>query len=132
MLQGGHALGPDGQLLSLRPELGAGPLDFSDLLRAVDAVEGLERIRFMSLIPAICRDTVIQAMAESEKVCRHISFARPVRLVPPPGAMNRLYTRAEYLSIVGKLRAAMPGLKKSPPISLSAFQAKARRISSRL
>jgi len=84
--------------------------DFSDLLRAVSAVDGVDRIRFMSPHPRHMKDRVIEAMAESSKVARHIHL--PVqsgsdRLL---GTMKRLYSRAEYLAIVKKLRAAIPGI----------------------
>ena len=85
-------------------------VDFAALLREVDAVEGLERIRFMSPHPRHMRDTVIDAMAASAKVCRHLHL--PVqsgsdRLL---ARMKRLYTRETYQSIVHKLRSRMPGI----------------------
>jgi tRNA-2-methylthio-N6-dimethylallyladenosine synthase len=86
-------------------------LGFSDLLRAVNAVEGLERIRFMSPHPRHMRDTVIQAMAESEKVCRHVHLPAQSGSTRILEKMNRLYSREEYIGIVHKLRSAMPGLK---------------------
>jgi tRNA-2-methylthio-N6-dimethylallyladenosine synthase len=84
--------------------------DFADLLRAVDALPGVERIRFMSPHPRHMRDEVIEAMRACPKVCRHIHL--PVqsgsdRLL---AEMKRLYTAAEYSAIVNKLRAAMPGI----------------------
>jgi len=93
-----------------QPPAPTGPLDFSDLLRAIDALPGVEKIRFMSPHPRHMKDRVIEAMAECHKVARHIHL--PVqsgsdRLL---SAMKRLYTRTEYLAIVEKLRAAMPGI----------------------
>ena len=84
--------------------------DFADLLRAVDAIDGVERIRFMSPHPRHLTDRLIRAMADCRKVARHVHL--PVqsgsdRLLL---AMKRLYTRAEYLTIVDHLRAAMPGI----------------------
>jgi len=82
--------------------------DFADLLRVVDAVPGVGRIRFMSPHPRHMRGPVIQAMAECAKVARHIHL--PVqsgsdRLLSD---MKRLYTRADYLDIIRQLRKAMP------------------------
>jgi tRNA-2-methylthio-N6-dimethylallyladenosine synthase len=87
-----------------------GSVDFADLLRAVDAVPSVERIRFMSPHPRHMRDRVIAAMRDCGKVCRHIHL--PVqsgssRLLE---AMNRLYNRDHYISIVQKLREAMPDI----------------------
>jgi tRNA-2-methylthio-N6-dimethylallyladenosine synthase len=93
-----------------RPALGPSVLDFSDLLRAVDAVEGLERIRFMSPHPKHMKDHVIQAMAECDKVCRHLHLPLQSGSDRLLAAMKRLYTREQYAHIVAKLRAAMPGI----------------------
>ena len=93
-----------------RPGLGVRPLEFADLLRAVDALEGLERIRFMSPHPKHMKDAVIQAMADSEKVCRHIQLPAQSGSSAWWERMKRLYTREEYLGIVDRLRTMMPGL----------------------
>ncbi len=93
-----------------RPETNSNPMDFADLLRAVNAIPGLERIRFMSPHPRHMRDPVIQAMKNSEKVCRHIHLpvqSGSTRLLEQ---MKRLYTHKEYVAIVDKLRTAMPGI----------------------
>jgi tRNA-2-methylthio-N6-dimethylallyladenosine synthase len=86
------------------------PMDFADLLRSINSIEGVEIIRFMSPHPRHMKDRMIQAMTACSKVARHMHL--PVqsgsdRLL---GAMKRLYTRGEYLAIVEKLRAAMPGI----------------------
>jgi len=94
-----------------RPQPGARPLDFADLLRAVNAIEGLERIRFMSPHPRHMKDSVIETMAGSDKVCRHIHLPAQSGSSRLLALMNRLYSRDEYLEIVRKLRSAMPGIK---------------------
>ena len=86
------------------------PLDFADVLRAVNAIEGVERIRFMSPHPRHMSPRIIRAMAECPKVARHLHL--PVqsgsdRLL---AAMRRLYTRDHYLGIVRRLRAEIPGI----------------------
>jgi tRNA-2-methylthio-N6-dimethylallyladenosine synthase len=88
----------------------SGVFDFADLLRAVDAVNGVERIRFMSPHPRHMRDRVIEAMRASAKVCRHIHLPVQSGSSRLLASMNRLYTREEYLAIIQKLRRAMPGL----------------------
>jgi tRNA-2-methylthio-N6-dimethylallyladenosine synthase len=85
-------------------------LDFADLLREVDAVQGIERIRFMSPHPRHMRDRVIEAMRASAKVCRHIHLPVQSGSDRVLERMNRLYTRAHYLSIIQKLRQAMPDI----------------------
>jgi tRNA-2-methylthio-N6-dimethylallyladenosine synthase len=86
------------------------PLDFADLLRQVDALPGVERIRFMSPHPRYMRDRVIAAMRDSRKVCRHIHLPMQSGSDTVLARMSRLYTRTEYLSIIHKLRLAMPGI----------------------
>src|SRR5262249_16074991 len=84
--------------------------DFADLLRAVSAVPGVERIRFMSPHPKHMKDRVIQAMAESKNVCRHIHLPLQSGSSRLLTEMKRLYTRDDYLAIVRKLRSAMPDI----------------------
>jgi tRNA-2-methylthio-N6-dimethylallyladenosine synthase len=85
-------------------------IDFADLLRAVNAIDGVEKIRFMSPHPRHMKDRVIQAMAECPKVARHIHLPAQSGSDRLLDSMKRLYTRAEYQAIVDKLRAAIPGL----------------------
>jgi tRNA-2-methylthio-N6-dimethylallyladenosine synthase len=99
-----------GQTVNSYYSRSAAVLDFADLLRAVDAIDGVERIRFMSPHPRHMRDRVIEAMAASSKVCRHIHLPVQSGSTPLLARMNRLYTREDYLAIVRKLRRAMPGL----------------------
>jgi len=87
------------------------PLDFADLLRAVDAIESVTSIRFMSPHPRHMRPSVIAAMAESRKVARHIHLPLQSGSTALLARMKRFYTREEYAEIVAQLRAAMPGVK---------------------
>ncbi len=86
------------------------PHDFADLLYAVNAVENVEQIRFMSPHPRYMRDRVITAMKECAKVARHVHLPVQSGSNCILDRMKRLYTREEYLSLVEKLRAAIPGL----------------------
>jgi tRNA-2-methylthio-N6-dimethylallyladenosine synthase len=95
---------------SYHSRLETGPMDFADLLRAVNALEGVERIRFMSPHPRHMRERTIQAMAESPKVCRHIHLPAQSGSNHILKKMQRHYTREDYAAIVQQLRAAMPGL----------------------
>jgi tRNA-2-methylthio-N6-dimethylallyladenosine synthase len=91
----------------LAPELRT---EFGELLRACDAVEGIERIRFTSPHPKDFRDPVIAAMAECGAVCEHIHLPLQSGSSRILKAMRRTYDRDRYLALVGKLRDAIPDL----------------------
>jgi tRNA-2-methylthio-N6-dimethylallyladenosine synthase len=83
---------------------------FAELLRACDAVEGIERIRFTSPHPKDFRRDVIAAMAECESVCEHAHLPLQSGATRVLKAMRRTYSRERYLRLVGELRAAIPDL----------------------
>jgi tRNA-2-methylthio-N6-dimethylallyladenosine synthase len=91
------------------PGSGRRPL-FAHLLRAVNEVEGIRRIRFMSPHPHDFTDDVIEAMAQCDAVCEHIHFPlqsgsdRVLRL------MRRSYRAERYLGWLERIRAAIPGI----------------------
>lgn len=88
---------------------------FAELLRRV-ADAGAERIRFTSSNPKDLSDATIAAMAETPAVMPHLHLAVQSGSTRVLRAMNRSYTREEYLELVGRLRAAMPGLALSTDI----------------
>jgi tRNA-2-methylthio-N6-dimethylallyladenosine synthase len=83
---------------------------FAELLRAVDAVEGIERIRFTSPHPKDFRRDVIEAMAECDAVCEHAHLPLQSGSTRVLKAMRRTYGRERYLKLVGDLRAGIPDL----------------------
>jgi tRNA-2-methylthio-N6-dimethylallyladenosine synthase len=83
---------------------------FSELLRRVDAVEGIERIRFTSPYPKDFTDDVIEAMASLPAVCEQVHLPVQVGEDVLLKRMNRGYTLEQYRTIVHKLRAAMPDI----------------------
>jgi tRNA-2-methylthio-N6-dimethylallyladenosine synthase len=83
---------------------------FDELLRACDAVEGIERIRFTSPHPKDFRAPVIAAMAECESVCEHGHLPLQSGSTRVLKAMRRTYSRERYLRLVDELRAAIPDL----------------------
>jgi tRNA-2-methylthio-N6-dimethylallyladenosine synthase len=83
---------------------------FDELLRACDAVEGIERIRFTSPHPKDFRAPVIAAMAECESVCEHAHLPLQSGSTRVLKAMRRTYSRERYLRLVDELRAAIPDL----------------------
>src|SRR5436190_5055523 len=84
--------------------------EFGELLRAVDAVEGIDRIRFTSPHPKDFREPVIAAMAECAAVCEHIHLPLQSGSTRILKAMRRTYTRERYLKLAGRLREAIPDL----------------------
>jgi tRNA-2-methylthio-N6-dimethylallyladenosine synthase len=90
--------------------------EFGELLRAVDEVEGIERIRFTSPHPKDFRDPVIAAMGECEAVCEHTHLPLQSGSTRILKAMRRTYSRERYLALVDKLRAAIPDLALSTDI----------------
>ncbi len=88
---------------------------FAELLRRV-AATGIERIRFTSSNPKDLSDETIAAMADTPAVMPHLHLAVQSGSTRILRAMNRSYTREEYLALVARLRAAMPDLALSTDI----------------
>ena len=84
--------------------------EFGELLRACDAVDGIERIRFTSPHPKDFRPPVIAAIAESRSVCEHVHLPLQSGSTRILKAMRRTYTRDRYLRLVSELREAIPDL----------------------
>src|SRR5213080_4782587 len=84
--------------------------DFAELLRACDAVDGIERIRFTSPHPKDFRAPVIVAMAECEAVCEHAHLPLQSGSSRILKAMRRTYSWERYLRLVDEMRAAIPDL----------------------
>ena len=86
------------------------PISFAKLLTMVEEVEGIERIRFMSSHPKDLSDELIEVMAHSKKICKHLHLpvqsgsSRILKL------MNRKYTKEHYLELVDKIRTAVPDI----------------------
>src|SRR3954469_5778591 len=91
----------------LAPELHT---DFGELLRALDELEGLDRIRFTSPHPKDFRDPVIAAIADCTSVCEQIHLPLQSGSSRILKAMRRTYDRDRYLRLVARLREAIPGL----------------------
>ncbi len=83
-------------------------IDFADLLRKVNDIPGIKRIRFMTSHPKDLSDKLIDAMAECENVCRHLHLPVQAGNNRVLAAMNRKYTKEDYLKLVEKLKKAIP------------------------
>ena len=86
------------------------PMSFADLLREVNKIEGLKRIRFMTSHPKDLSDDLIQAMRECDKVCRHFHLPLQSGSSRILKIMNRHYDKEQYLEEVRKLREAVPDI----------------------
>ena len=84
--------------------------EFGELLRACDAVDGIERIRFTSPHPKDFREPVIAAVAECVAVCEHVHLPLQSGSTRVLKRMRRTYSRERYLALVERLRAAIPDL----------------------
>lgn len=87
-----------------------GNVTFASLLREIEKIDGLHRIRFMTPHPKDLSDEVIEVMANSKKICRHIHLPAQSGSSNILKKMNRNYTREDYLALVDKIKTAMPDI----------------------
>ncbi len=92
------------------------PITFARLLRQVEEVEGIERIRFMTSHPKDLSQELIQVMGESKKICRHLHLPIQSGSTRILKAMNRRYTKEQYLDLVDRIRAAVPDISLTTDI----------------
>jgi len=83
---------------------------FAELLRSVDGVDGIRRVRFTSPHPHDFTEDVIDAMAESRSVCEHIHFPMQSGSDRVLRAMQRSYRSERYLAWLDRIRAGVPGI----------------------
>ncbi|KXG75167.1 tRNA-2-methylthio-N(6)-dimethylallyladenosine synthase [Fervidicola ferrireducens] len=93
-----------------------GEVTFPALLRRLNEIDGIERIRFTTSHPKDLSDELIEAMRDCEKVCEHIHLPVQAGSNKILEAMNRRYTREHYMKLVEKLRNAIPGIAISTDI----------------
>ena len=92
------------------------PISFTELLRRVEKIEGLKRIRFMTSHPKDLSDELIDVMAHSKKICKHLHLpvqsgsSRILKL------MNRHYDKEQYLALAEKIRKAVPDISLTTDI----------------
>ena len=84
-------------------------IDFAGLLRLVNKIDGLERIRFMSSHPKDFTEDVIKAIKECPKVCEQIHLPVQSGSTSLLKSMNRKYSKEEYLSIIELIKKEIPG-----------------------
>lgn len=89
---------------------------FSELLRAVNRISGIERIRFVSPHPKDFTDDVIEAIRDCDKVCKLIHLPLQSGSTEMLKVMNRKYTKEQFLSLVDKMKKEIPNLALSTDI----------------
>jgi len=94
--------------------------DFADLLRAVARVDGIERVRFTSPYPVDFTDRVIEVLADEPKICKYVHLPVQSGSDAVLARMRRGYGVGQFLELVGRLRARVPGIALSTDI-LSGF-----------
>ena len=81
---------------------------FAELLRAVNKIDGIERIRFVSPHPKDFTDDVIEAIRDCEKVCKIIHLPLQSGSTEVLKVMNRKYTKEQYLNLAEKMKKMIP------------------------
>jgi tRNA-2-methylthio-N6-dimethylallyladenosine synthase len=92
------------------------PRTFAELLRHVDAVEGIDRIRYTSPHPAHMKDDVIAAMAECEAVMPQLHLPLQAGSSRVLKAMRRTYSRERFIDLAARIRASIPDISLSTDI----------------
>ena len=92
------------------------PMSFARLLTEIEKIEGLERIRFMTSHPKDLSDELIEVMGNSKKICKHLHLPIQSGSSRILEKMNRRYTKEQYLTLVDKIRKAVPDISLTTDI----------------
>ena len=92
------------------------PVTFAQLLTEIEKIEGLERIRFMTSHPKDLSDELIEVMAHSKKICKHLHLPVQSGSTDILKKMNRRYTKEQYLALVDKIKTAIPDISLTTDI----------------
>ena len=92
------------------------PMTFAQLLQEIEKIEGLERIRFMTSHPKDLSDELIEVMAHSKKICKHLHLPVQSGSTDVSKKMNRRYTKEQYLLLVEKIKKAIPDISLTTDI----------------
>ena len=105
-----------GQNVNSYGKMSAGELTFPQLLRRIDSIEGLERIRFTTSHPQDLSLDLIEAYASLEKLCEHLHLPVQSGSDSVLQRMRRGYSRGEYMEKIRRLRGRCPGVALSTDI----------------
>lgn len=86
------------------------PMSFAGLLREIEKIDGIQRIRFMTSHPKDLSKELIQVMGQSKKICRHLHLPIQSGSSRILEKMNRRYTKEQYLKLVEDIRRAVPDI----------------------
>ena len=86
------------------------PMTFAELLQEIEKIDGLERIRFMTSHPKDLSDELIEVMGKSKKICKHLHLPLQSGSSRILKEMNRHYDKEQYLTLVDKIRKAVPDI----------------------
>ncbi len=89
---------------------------FATLLKAINKIDGIERIRFISPHPKDFTDDVIEAIRDCDKVCKLVHLPLQSGSTEVLKVMNRKYTKEQYLNLVEKMKKEIPNLTLSTDI----------------
>lgn len=86
------------------------PMTFAQLLKEIEKIDGLLRIRFMTSHPKDLSDELIQVMKESGKICRHLHLPLQSGSTRILSQMNRRYTKEQYIELALKIKKEIPDI----------------------
>ena len=92
------------------------PMTFAQLLQEIEKIEGLKRIRFMTSHPKDLSDELIDVMAASKKICRHLHLPMQSGSSRMLKLMNRRYTKEQYLDLALKIKERIPDISLTTDI----------------
>nr|WP_173585592.1 tRNA (N6-isopentenyl adenosine(37)-C2)-methylthiotransferase MiaB [Ruminiclostridium josui] len=93
-----------------------GDVTFAGLLRELNKIQGIERIRFMTSHPKDLSDDLIYAIRDCEKVCEHLHLPVQAGSSKVLDEMNRKYKKEQYLELIEKVKSNIPGIALSTDI----------------
>ena len=92
------------------------PVSLAQLLKEIEKIDGLERIRYMTPQPKDFSEELLDVMSQSSKICNHIHFPLQSGSTRLLKAMNRQYTKEQYLNWVDKIREKLPDVSLTTDI----------------
>ena len=91
-------------------------MSFASLLKEIEKIDGLHRIRFMTSHPKDLSDELIEVMAHSQKICKHLHLPVQSGSSAILKKMNRRYTKEQYLDLVARIKKAIPDISLTTDI----------------
>lgn len=86
------------------------PMTFAQLLKEIEKIDGIKRIRFMTSHPKDLSEELIQTIKESKKICRHLHLPLQAGSDRILKAMNRVYNKEQYIALAKHIREEIPDM----------------------